>query len=55
MSFNTISPLPKESDTPSEKVRKMGIWMIPNWHLSLLLTQFSSKRILKWLTKKGKK
>ena len=56
MSTNTIFPLPKESDTLSERVRKkVGIGMIPNRHWSLILTRFSKKGKLTWLTKKRKK
>ena len=55
MSSNTISPLPKESDTPSENVvKKVGIWIIPNRHWSLLLTRFSNEGILKCFKKKIK-
>ena len=56
MSPNTIWTLPKESDTPSGKViKKVGVWMIPNWNWSLILTRFSNKGILTWLTKKANK
>ena len=53
MSRNAIFPLPKESDTTSEKVKqKVGIWMIPNRHWSLLLKRLSKKGVLSWLIKK---
>ena len=31
--------------------KQMGVWMIPKRHWSLILTQFSEKGILTWLTK----
>ena len=56
MSSNIIGTLPKEYDNLSEKVRKqVVIWMIPKRHWSLLLTRFSNKGILTWLTKRGNK
>ena len=56
MSSSTIGPFTKESDNPSEKViKKVGVWMIPKRHWSLLLTRLPKKVILAWLTKKGGK
>ena len=44
MPSNTTVPLPKKSDTPSEKVEKqVGIWMIQKSQLSLILTQLINK------------
>ena len=54
VSSNTIFPLPKKYDTPSEKVGgEVGIWMIPNMHWSILLTRLSKKVIIAWFTKRG--
>ena len=35
--------------------KQVGIWMVSNSHWSLLLTCFSNKAILTWLTKKKNK
>ena len=52
MSSNTIGPLPKKSDNPSENIRrKGGIWMTPKRNWSLLLAWLSKKGILSWLKK----
>ena len=54
MSSNTICPLPKESDIPSEKVRKTSGYLDDTKQALVTNTyNFSKKGILKWL-KKGK-
>ena len=55
MSSNTIGPFPKESDNPSENVRKTrgDLNDIKN-KFSLLLKRFSKKGILTWLKKEVK-
>ena len=53
MSYNNILPLPKKSDTPSEKVRKISGYLDDTKQAFVTTTDTVTKEeILTWLTKK---